>query len=124
MSEEVLPSDSSEEDEPTTQSATAEEPKVTLPEALSSATGFKEAGNSAFKRNDLVESLQRYEEGLKVLADYNKETESQAILASLHGNMAMVQLRQEEWNKVVISCGEVLKIENDNVKGMCITCKC
>ena len=144
MSEEVLPptlspaknnsndyssrfenvSDSSDEDENATKSTTAsgtamaEEPKISLPEAISSATGFKEAGNSAFKRNDLVISLERYEEGLKVLTDYSKETDAQPILASLHGNLAMVQLRQEEWSKVVVSCGEVLKIENDNVKAL------
>lgn len=101
-----------------------EEEKLSLSDALSRSNGYKDAGNSAFKRSEYTEAGKRYQEGVKILNAYqkNKDNDSNdeviATLISLHGNNAMVLIKLENWNMAIISATEVLKVEKTNIKSL------
>ena len=105
----VSVSDSSEEEEKRLES---------FPKDLSTATALKEAGNSAFKRNDFVEALARYGEGIQVLKAHVANVAAQPLLANLHGNCSMVHTKNSAWSDVIASASEALKLEENNVKSL------
>ena len=112
-----------EDDGPDTPAKT--EVKLTLSETLSRANGFKDAGNSAFKREDFAEAGKRYTDGIVLLDSYTKSDEGligsddvNAMRTSLHGNNAMVFMKVENWNSAIVSATAVLKLETKNVKAL------
>ena len=114
------------DDEDSSISPTVDEPvvKLSLSESLSRANGFKDAGNSSFKRDEYAEAGKRYQEGIVILNDYQKNKENLAdddvktLLVSLHGNNAMVLMKLENWNAAIVSATEVLKVEKNNIKSL------
>ena len=101
------------------------EVKLSLTDTLSRANGFKDAGNSAFKRDDFTEAGKRYSDGILLLDGYTKSNEGSvdseeinAMRTSLHGNNAMVFMKVENWNSAIFSATAVLKLEKKNVKAL------
>ena len=101
------------------------EVKLSLIDTLSHANGFKDAGNSAFKRDDFTEAGKRYSDGILLLDGYTKSDEGSvgsgeinAMRTSLHGNNAMVFMKVENWNSAIFSATAVLKLEKKNVKAL------
>ena len=98
--------------------------KLSLSDSLSRANGYKDAGNSAFKRNEFAEAGKRYQEGIVILTNFKKNPENSSsdevisTLISLHGNNAMVLIKLENWNAAIISATEVLKAESSNIKAL------
>jgi hypothetical protein len=99
-------SDKADKDKP-------EKEKISLPDALSRANGYKDAGNSAFKRNDFAEAKKRYEEGIEVLVDHKDVAESKVLLVSLHGNGAMVLIKLEDYMKAAVRLGPVIRLGSE-----------
>mmetsp|Transcript_41133 Transcript_41133/g.42030 ORF Transcript_41133/g.42030 Transcript_41133/m.42030 type:complete len:579 (+) Transcript_41133:59-1795(+) len=97
-------------------------------ECIVEATGHKDIGNTAFKSSKYKDAKVSYDMGISALkahsekkppeidvAEYN---DINALLVSLHGNMAMVQIKEEEWSAAIKSASEVLKIEPHNIKSL------
>ena len=116
--------DSDDDDVKTSQVVEKEDEKLSMSDSLSRANGYKDAGNSAFKRVDFVEAGRRYQEGIAILNNFIKNAagnecdEVKSTLISLHGNNSMVLMKLENWNAAIISTCEVLKAEKKNIKAL------
>ena len=89
-----------------------------MEEALPLATSCKEAGNVAFKLDDLVGALARYDEGVAALVGHAAADAARPVLLSLHTNRAMVQFKQGQFASVVIACNAALTCDAGNVKAL------
>lgn len=121
----IRSSDIPDSDDEATLAPEIVEEAISLVSALSSANGFKDAGNSAFKRDDYKEAGERYGHGISVLDKYQKGQEKGShdddvvsLLSSLHGNNAMVLMKLENWNSAIVSATAVLKLEKNNIKAL------
>jgi tetratricopeptide (TPR) repeat protein len=92
--------------------------KITVEEAVSRANVLKDEGNNSFKRAAYADALNSYEEGIKLLESHKDAAETKTLLVSLYGNVAMVQLKLEDYSKAHVSASSVLAIESDNVKAL------
>eukprot|EP01041_Mallomonas_annulata_P006947 gene6947-14102_t len=119
--------DDSDSDGADTDPSTDDE-KRSIGECIFAASGHKDAGNASFKNSKYSEAKRSYELGITALKNYADKkppviTESEyndmvAALVSLHGNKAMVQIKEETWSGAVKSATEVLKLEPDNIKAL------
>ena len=116
--------DSEDDDVKNSQVVEKEDEKLSMSDSLSRANGYKDAGNSAFKRVEFVEAGKRYQEGIAILNNFIKNAagnecdEVKSTLISLHGNNSMVLMKLENWNAAIISTCEVLKAEKKNIKAL------
>lgn len=99
-------------------------------ECLNRAASLKEAGNAAFKRNDLDLAQKLYQDGIDLLVphkdlggpsdDVTEEQFSSLIstYVGVQGNLCLVLFKQEVWTEVVQTTAEVLKHDEKNVKAL------
>lgn len=97
-----------------------EEPKRSLPEALEKATAFKETGNAKFKAKDTLAARIAWADALKELEDYKilDTKDVNDLLISLHGNLSMVFIKEEDWTKAIANANKVLTYDSKNVKAL------
>ena len=109
----------------TEESAELKETLQSIDEALASASISKDKGNAAFKLNDFSGANTHYEEGVKSLEKFKDGPPSliphqseglNSLLISLHGNVAMSALKEENWSKAANNATEVIKMDVGNVK--------
>ena len=117
--------DSDDDDVETSPKVEKQDEIMSLSHSLSKANGYKDAGNSAFKRDEYVEAGKRYQEGITILDKFVKSAaenvindEVKSALISLHGNNSMVLIKLENWNAAIVSTTEVLKAEKSNIKAL------
>lgn len=117
--------DSDDDDVKTSKVIGKQDEKLSLSDSLSRANGYKDAGNSAFKRVEFIEAGRRYQEGISILNQFIKnaaedesDDEVKSTLISLHGNNSMVLMKLENWNAAIVSTSEVLKAEKNNIKAL------
>jgi tetratricopeptide (TPR) repeat protein len=120
--------DVSDDDDDVLGATTNTDTLLTLQESLSKASILKDSGNTAFKSNQYSVAKKHYEDAVKLLDKHKSKSVSElgpehheamtSILVSLHGNIGMVMLKEENWNGVIKSSTEVLTHDGDNVKAL------
>lgn len=122
--------DLNDSDDENTSADGTETPTTTLnaSECIQKAQASKEAGNDAFtKQKNLELARKHYAEGVEALKEYKafdtlthltepEKVEIKSLLISLHGNRAMIWLKEENWNATIMSAGLVLDLDGNNVK--------
>ncbi|CAM9635889.1 unnamed protein product, partial [Ectocarpus fasciculatus] len=103
-------------------------PSHTVAESISLAAASKDTGNGSFKAGQFVEAKLHYDTAIKLLIPHRNLTppavgeqeaaELKSLMASLHGNSAMVLMKQEDWATATKQADHMLVLEPDNVKGL------
>jgi len=104
------------------------EENLQISQSIFQAESFKDLGNESFKASNYNEALKSYESALSSLKAHvdkkpplisEEEHRSMTnLLISLHGNKAMVMIKQEDWFNAIKSATQVLKYEDTNVKAL------
>jgi tetratricopeptide (TPR) repeat protein len=105
-----------------------------LNESMERAAQSKELGNAAFKAGQIDEARSHYEAAIKHITPHQDLNEPRVtaeqrceivtLVTSLHGNMAMVKMKQTDWTGALKSSNQVLKFDAGNVKALYRRAQC
>lgn len=111
-------------------------PAASLPltDSLERAAQSKEQGNAAFKAGQVAEARTHYEAAIRHITPHQdlreprvtpeQRSEIVSLVSSLHGNMAMVKMKQSDWKGAIKSSSQVLQIDAGNVKALYRRAQC
>lgn len=83
------------------------------------AVKAKEAGNEAYKNNDIDEALAKYTEAIKLSSEANDDK----TLAVCLKNRAAVHLKEEDFEAVVFDCNRSLELAPNDPKALFRRCQ-
>lgn len=116
------------DDESAPETTSSAEEVLSVSEAIYRANGLKEIGNTNFKGGNLTLAKSSYQEAIGIIkrtkdskdfeSTEEQRVEISSILTSLHGNLAMLYLKDEDWSQAISNATSVLQIDSVNVKAL------